>query len=288
MPSDFLSWEGLQNGVEKISKPMMISLFALMLILAVRSLILPGGGKGLEFYLIPDMEKVRKSGIFTVIYAAMGQAFFTLSLGIGSMSIFGSYISKERTLLTESRTIILLDTFVALMAGLIIFPACFAYGVDAGSGPGLIFVTLPEIFLKMSGGRIWGTLFFVFMCFASLSTVIAVFENIIAICMDVKGWSRKKAVLVNAVMLPVLSVPCVLGFNLWSGFMPFGKESNLMDLEDFLVSNNLLPIGALIFALFCTGRYGWGFEKYFAEANKGEEQSCRNGRASTLSGYFRY
>ena len=260
---------GLQNGVEKISKPMMISLFVLMLILAVRSLLLPGGEKGLEFYLVPDFANVREQGLFTVVYAAMGQAFFTLSLGVGSMSIFGSYISKERTLKTESRTIIILDTFVALMAGLIIFPACFAYDVNPGSGPGLIFVTLPEIFLKMAGGRFWGTLFFIFMCFASLSTVIAVFENIIAICMDVKGWSRGKAVAVNAVLLPVLSIPCVLGFNVWSGFMPFGDGSNLMDLEDFIVSNNLLPLGSLIFILFCTSRFGWGFDRFFAEANEG-------------------
>ena len=261
---------GLQNGVEKISKPMMISLFVLMLVLAGRSLLLPGGEKGLEFYLVPNFANVNSQGWFNVIYAAMGQAFFTLSLGVGSMSVFGSYITKERTLITESRTIILLDTFVALMAGLIIFPACFAYGVNPGSGPGLIFVTLPEIFRKMAGGRIWGTLFFIFMCFASLSTVIAVFENIIAICMDIRGWSRKKAVVVNAVVLPILSIPCVLGFNVWSGFMPFGAGSNLMDLEDFIVSNNLLPLGSLIFILFCTRRYGWGFDRFMAEANEGK------------------
>lgn len=262
--------KGLQNGVEKVSKPMMISLFLLMSVLAVRSLLLPGGEKGLAFYLIPNLDAIRKEGIFNVVYAAMGQSFFTLSVGMGSMMIFGSYISKERSLRGESQTIIALDTFVALMSGFIIFPACFAYHVNPGSGPGLIFVTLPEIFARMSGGRFWGTLFFIFMTFASLSTVIAVFENIIAIGMELMGWSRKKTVLFNAVVLPLLSVPCVLGFNVWKNIMPFGAGSNIMDLEDFLVSQNILPLGALVLALFCTHRYGWGFDKFLAEANTGK------------------
>lgn len=261
---------GLQNGVEKITKAMMVCLLLLMVALAVRSVTLPGAGEGLKFYLVPDFGRLVEQGVGNVVYAAMGQAFFTLSLGIGAMAIFGSYIGKERTLLSESVNITLLDTFVALMAGLIIFPACFSFGVNPGQGPGLVFVTLPNIFGGMAGGRVWGALFFVFMSFAALSTVIAVFENIVAFGMDLWGWSRKKAVLVNFFAILVLSLPCVLGYNVLSGFMPFGEGSAVLDLEDFLVSNTILPLGSLVYLLFCTSRYGWGWKNFVAEADEGK------------------
>ena len=261
---------GLQNGVEKITKIMMVCLLGLMVVLCVRSVTLPGAGEGLKFYLIPDFGRLAEHGVGTVVYAAMGQAFFTLSLGIGAMAIFGSYIGKDRTLLSESINITLLDTFVALMAGLIIFPACFAFGVNPGQGPGLVFVTLPNIFGAMAGGRFWGSLFFVFMSFAALSTVIAVFENIVAFGMDLWGWSRKKTVLVNLFVVLAISIPCVLGFNVWSAFAPLGEGSTVLDLEDFIVSNNILPLGSLLYLLFCTTRYGWGFKKFKAEADEGK------------------
>ena len=261
---------GLQNGVEKITKVMMLLLLALMLILAVRSVTLDGASEGLHFYLAPDFHKVVEYGLFDTIFAAMGQAFFTLSLGIGAIAIFGSYIDKSRSLTGEAVLVTLLDTFVALIAGLIIFPSCFAYGVDPGEGPSLIFITLPNVFNSMAGGRIWGALFFLFMIFAAVSTVIAVFENILSFAIDLTGCSRKKAVIVNIVVVAVLSMPCVLGFNVWSGFMPFGKGSGVLDLEDFLVSNNLLPLGSLIYLLFCTSRYGWGWKNFLKEADTGE------------------
>lgn len=261
---------GLQNGVEKITKVMMLLLLALMLILAVRSVTLDGASEGLHFYLAPDFHKVVEYGLFDTIFAAMGQAFFTLSLGIGAIAIFGSYIDKSRSLTGEAVLVTLLDTFVALIAGLIIFPSCFAYGVDPGEGPSLIFITLPNVFNSMAGGRIWGALFFLFMIFAAASTVIAVFENILSFAIDLTGCSRKKAVIVNIVVVAVLSMPCVLGFNVWSGFMPFGKGSGVLDLEDFLVSNNLLPLGSLIYLLFCTSRYGWGWKNFLKEADTGE------------------
>jgi len=261
---------GLQKGVEKITKVMMSSLFVIMLILVIRSVTLPGASEGLKFYLMPDFGKMMESGLFEVVFAAMGQAFFTLSIGIGSMAIFGSYIDKERSLMGESVSILCLDTSVALMAGLIIFPACFAFGVNPDSGPNLVFVTLPNIFNVMAGGRIWGSLFFVFMSFAALSTVIAVFENILSFAMDLWGWSRKKAVWVNAIAIIILSIPCVLGFNLWSGWQPLGAGSNIMDLEDFIVSNNLLPIGSLVYLFFCVTRYGWGWDNFMEEVNVGK------------------
>ncbi len=261
---------GLQKGVEKITKVMMSSLFVIMLILVIRSVTLPGASEGLKFYLMPDFGKMMESGLFEVVFAAMGQAFFTLSIGIGSMAIFGSYIDKDRSLMGESVSILCLDTSVALMAGLIIFPACFAFGVNPDSGPNLVFVTLPNIFNAMAGGRIWGSLFFVFMSFAALSTVVAVFENILSFAMDLWGWSRKKAVWVNAIAIVVLSIPCVLGFNLWSGWQPLGAGSNIMDLEDFIVSNNLLPIGSLVYLFFCVTRYGWGWDKFMDEVNAGK------------------
>lgn len=261
---------GLQGGVEKISKPMMLGLLALIVILAVNSIMLEGGAEGLKFYLIPDWKKVEEVGLFNVIIAALNQSFFTLSLGIGAMEIFGSYMNRDRTLLGESLRISILDTFVAIVSGLIIFPACFAYGVDPKAGPELIFITLPNVFSAMPGGRFWGSLFFLFMTFASFSTIIAVFENIIACCMDKWKLSRKKASLINGIILLLASMPCVLGYNVWSSFQPRGEGSAVLDLEDFIVSNLLLPIGSLIFLLFCVTKWGWGFDKYLEEANSGE------------------
>ena len=245
---------GLQAGVEKISKPMMIGLLLLIVVLAFHSIALDGGMEGLKFYLVPDWGKVEKSGLVNVIIAAMNQAFFTLSLGIGAMEIFGSYMSREHTLLGESLRIAVLDTFVAIVSGLIIFPACFAYGVDPGAGPELIFITLPNVFSSMPGGNIWGSLFFLFMTFASFSTIIAVFENIIACCMDKWKISRRKASVINGILLLIASLPCVLGYNVWSSFQPRGAGSAVLDLEDFIVSNLLLPAGSLIFLLFCVTR----------------------------------
>jgi len=261
---------GLQNGVERITKWMMLALLAIMVILAARSVTLPGAAEGLRFYLMPNLSVFERYSVHEVVFAAMGQSFFTLSLGIGSMAIFGSYIGKERRLVGEAVNITLLDTFVAITAGLIIFPACAAYGVAADSGPGLIFVTLPNVFNNMAGGRLWGSLFFVFLSFAALSTVIAVFENIVAGAMEKWNWSRKRAVLVCGVVLMVLSLPCILGFNVLSGFQPLGKGSGVLDLEDFIVSNNLLPLGSLIYVLFCVSPWGWGWKNYLAEANTGK------------------
>ena len=261
---------GLQKGVEKITKKMMILLLALMVILAIRSATLPGAGEGLRFYLLPDFKKAAESGLKEVIFAAMGQSFFTLSLGIGAIAIFGSYIDKKRRLTGEAVCVTVLDTCVALIAGMIIFPACFAFGVQPDSGPSLIFITLPNIFNSMSGGRIWGTLFFLCMLFAAASTIIAVFENIIAFAMDLTNCSRAKAVVINLIAIVILSLPCILGFNVLSGFQPLGAGSNVLDLEDFIVSNNLLPLGSLVYLLFCTSRYGWGWKKFCEEANAGE------------------
>lgn len=260
---------GLQKGVERVTKVMMIALLVIMVVLAVNSVFLDGGSEGLSFYLLPDFNRMAEIGVGEVIVGAMNQAFFTLSLGIGSMAIFGSYIDKKRSLLGEAVNVAVLDTFVALTAGLIIFPACFAYGVEANSGPPLIFITLPNIFNNMALGRLWGTLFFLFMTFASFSTVIAVFENIISMCMDLFGWSRKKTCFINCILLFLLSLPCVLGFNLWSGFQPLGPGSGVLDLEDFVVSNLLLPLGSLTYVLFCVTRYGFGWDKFVAEANEG-------------------
>ena len=273
----FICSRGVQAGVEKITKVMMLALFFLIVVLAVNSLMLDGGMEGLKFYLLPDFDRMAETGIGATIAAAMNQSFFTLSLGIGAMAIFGSYIGKERSLAGESLRVCLLDTFVAITAGLIIFPACFAFGVDADSGPNLIFITLPNIFNHMAGGRVWGSLFFLFMAFAAFSTVIAVFENIISCCMDLTGCSRKKAAFVNVFLMILLSLPCVLGFNLLSGFEPLGEGTSIMDLEDFLVSNITLPIGSLIYLLFCTSRYGWGWKNFLEEANTGKGLKLRNG-----------
>lgn len=261
---------GLQKGVERITKVMMTLLLFIIVVLAVRSMTLEGGIEGLRFYLMPDVARMQEVGIPETITAAMNQAFFTLSLGIGSMAIFGSYIDKSRSLLGESVNIAILDTFVAFVSGLIIFPSCFAFDISPDMGPSLIFITLPNIFNHMAGGRVWGTLFFVFMTFAAFSTILAVFENIISCGMDFFHWSRKKSCLVNLVALIVLSLPCVFGYNLWSSIQPLGEGSSILDLEDFMVSNVILPVGSLIYLLFCVTRYGWGFDHYLKEANTGE------------------
>lgn len=261
---------GLQNGLEKVTKFMMLALLTIMVVLAVNSILLKGAGEGLRFYLLPDFNRMMEIGFGNVLLGAMTQAFFTLSLGIGAMAIFGSYIGKERALLGEAVNVGILDTFVAFVSGLIIFPACFAYGVSPDSGPGLIFVTLPNIFNHMPMGRVWGSLFFVFMFFAAFSTVLAVFENIISCCMDLFGWTRKKACGINVILMIVLSMPCALGYNLLSGFRPIGTTSTVLDLEDFIVSNLLLPLGSLIYVVFATSRYGWGWDKFVAEANQGK------------------
>lgn len=261
---------GLQKGVERITKVMMLLLLFIIVVLAVRSITLEGGTEGLKFYLLPDVQRMRDVGILETITAAMNQAFFTLSLGIGSMAIFGSYIDKSRTLLGESVNIAMLDTFVALVSGLIIFPTCFAFDISPDMGPSLIFITLPNIFNHMVGGRVWGTLFFVFMTFAAFSTILAVFENIISCGMDLFHWSRKKSCLINLVALIVLSLPCVFGYNIWSAIQPLGEGSTILDLEDFVVSNMMLPVGSLVYLLFCVTRYGWGFDHYLKEANTGE------------------
>ena len=257
---------GLQNGVERITKYMMIVLLLLMIVLAINSFTLEGAKEGLTFYLKPDLSKVNGS----VVVAAMNQAFFTLSLGIGSMAIFGSYIGKERSLVGESVNILVLDTFVAITAGLIIFPACFTFDVEPAAGPKLLFVAMAKVFNNMAGGRWWGSLFFLFMFFAAMSTVIAVFQNILASVRELTGWGRIKACIVCGSSILVLSVPCALGFNLWSSFTPFASSSSILDLEDFLVSNCFLPLGSLCYVLFCVSRKGWGFENFLAEANAGK------------------
>lgn len=260
----------LQKGLERITKWMMVALLVIMVVLAINSVCTAGGSQGLRFYLVPDLARMMKVGIGNVVAGAMNQAFFTLSLGIGAMAIFGSYIGKERALMGESARVAALDTLVALCSGLIIFPACFAYGVQPDSGPSLIFITLPNIFNHMPLGRVWGSLFFVFMSFAAFSTVLGVFENIVSCTMDLSGWSRKKACLFNGILMLLLSMPCVLGFNVLSKFQPLGPGTGVLDLEDFVVSNLLLPLGSLIFIFFCTSRYGWGWKNFTKEANSGK------------------
>jgi len=264
----FVCSKGIQNGIEKVSKVMMILLLTLIIILAVNSLALTGAAEGIKFYLVPDMEKVKSIGIGHIITSAMSQAFFTLSLGIASMEIFGSYMTREKTIPSESIKICILDTFVAITAGLIIFPACFSYGVQPDQGPALIFVTLPNVFVNMAGGRIWGTLFFLFMTFACFSTVIAVFENLISFSIDMFNLSRTKAVIINAIIMLIGCLPCIFGFNILSGFSIFGK--GVLDIEDFIVSNLLLPVGAFLYSLFCSTKFGWGFEGYLNECNQGK------------------
>ena len=260
---------GLQKGIERVVKFMMAGLLVIMLGLALKAVSLPGGMEGISFYLAPDWQRAVDAGIWSLLNDAMNQAFFTLGLGIGSMCIFGSYLSKENSITQESLVIVCLDTFVALMSGFIIFPACFAFNMEPGAGPGLVFITLPNVFNEMVGGRFWGTLFFVFMSAAALTTVITVVENIISYSMDVWGWTRRKSSWVNFFVLTILTLPCILGFNVLSWVQPLGSGSNLMDLEDFILSNNLLSIGALTFMFFCCHRYGWGWDKFVAEADTG-------------------
>ena len=261
---------GLQNGVEKITKVMMMTLFVVMFVLVIRVLMLGNVSEGLKYYLVPDFERMASQGVMTVIFEAMGQAFFTLSIGIGSMQIFGSCIGKEKSLLGEAAIITGLDTLVAFMAGIIVIPSCFAFGIEPGAGPSLIFVTLPNVFNSMSGGRICGALFFVFMTFAAMSTVIAVFENIVNMCMEVFNIDRKKSCGINVILITVLSLPCALSFGVLAGFEPLGAGTGVLDLEDFIVSNNLLPLGALVYVLFCTRKFGWGWDNFEAEINTGE------------------
>ncbi len=274
----------IQKGLEKVTKVMMIALLGLIIVLVIHSLTLSGAKEGLSFYLVPNAEAIKKAGILNVIVAAMNQSFFTLSLGIGSMAIFGSFIDKKRSLLGESINIASLDTFVAFMSGLIIFPACFTYGITPDAGPNLIFVTLPTVFINMSGGRIWGSLFFLFMTFAALSTIFAVFQNIISCVQDLTKWDKKTTCVVCGLSLFILSIPCVLGFNLWSNFQPLGAGSGVLDLEDYIVSNILLPLGSLLFVIYCTRKCGWGFKKYQAEANQGKGAKIQN----WMRGYFTY
>lgn len=276
--------KGLQSGLERVTKGMMIALLLIMVVLAVNSLFMPGAKEGLSFFLVPDFTRMQEVGVVNTLVSAMNQAFFTLSLGIGAMSIFGSYIGKEHSLLGESVRIVVLDTFVAITAGLIIFPACFTYHVDQTSGPSLIFITLPNIFANMSMGRLWGSLFFLFMAFAARSTVLAVFENIICCGMELTGCSRKKSSLVNLVLIILLSMPCVLGYNLWAwdGFAVFGGA--VLDVEDFLVSNLFLPLGSLVYLLFCVTRYGWGWQNYKKEVNTGKGLKVQD----WMRGYLTY
>ena len=259
---------GVQKGLERVTKWMMMALIVLMLVLAVNSIFLPGGSEGLKFYLIPDLEQIKSVGFGNVVVGAMNQAFFTLSLGIGAMAIFGSYIGKDHALMGEAVRVCSLDTLVAFCSGLIIFPACFAYGVDVNSGPPLIFMTLPNVFNHLPLGRLWGSLFFIFMTFAAFSTVLAVFENIVCCIMELTHWSRKKTCLICCIGIFLLSLPCLLGYNLWSNVRPIAGR-DILDSEDFLVSTLLLPVGSLLFILFCTSRYGWGWDKFLAEANEG-------------------
>ena len=261
---------GIQKGVERVTKYMMVLLLALMLVLAVHSVSLDGAADGVRYYLVPNLETVADKGIGAVVFNAMSHAFFTLSIGVGSMLIFGSYIGKERSLLGESMVITGLDTFVALTAGFIIIPSCFAYGVEVGAGPSLIFITIPNLFTQMPGGRWWGTVFFIFLTFAAMSTVVAVFENIIAFFMDRYDWSRKKSTLISGPAITLLSLPCVFGYNLWSKVQLLGEGSTILDFEDFIVSNNMLPLGSLAFVLFCTHKNGWGFESFLEEVNSGK------------------
>lgn len=267
---------GVKNGLERITKVMMTVLIIIMIVLAVNSIFLDGGAEGIRFYLMPDAEKIKEIGLINVITGAMSQAFFTLSTGIGSMAIFGSYIGKERSLLGESLNIAMLDTFVAVSSGLIIFPACFAYNVQPDSGPSLIFITLPNIFNNIPLGRLWGTLFFIFLTFASFSTVMAVFENIISCTAELFNWSRRKSCIINCAAILVLSMPCILGFSVLKKIQPLGEGTNIMDLEDFIVSNILLPLGSLVIVLFCTLKKGWGWENFIAEANEGKGMKMQN------------
>ena len=275
---------GIQKGIEKVSKFMMTALLLIMIVLAIHSVMMKGAGAGIRFYLIPDFRQMAEIGIGNVIFGAMSQAFFTLSIGIGAMLIFGSYMEKDQRLFGEAVNITVLDTVVALMAGFIIIPACFAYGIEPGAGPSLIFITIPNIFAQVAGGRVWGGLFFLFLSFAAFTTLVAVFENIISFDMDLFGWSRKKSTLVSLILIIILSMPCVMGFNVLAGFTPLGEGSTIMDLEDFIVSNNLLPLGSLGYVLFCTKKNGWGWSSFLEEINQGEGWKFPAG----IKGYMSY
>lgn len=275
---------GIQKGIEKVSKFMMTALLLIMIVLAIHSVMMKGSGAGIRFYLIPDFRQMAEIGIGNVIFGAMSQAFFTLSIGIGAMLIFGSYMEKDQRLFGEAVNITVLDTVVALMAGFIIIPACFAYGIEPGAGPSLIFITIPNIFAQVAGGRVWGGLFFLFLSFAAFTTLVAVFENIISFDMDLFGWSRKKSTLVSLILIIILSMPCVMGFNVLAGFTPLGEGSTIMDLEDFIVSNNLLPLGSLGYVLFCTKKNGWGWNHFLEEINQGEGWKFPSG----IKGYMSY
>ncbi len=274
---------GLKNGLERVNKVMMLCLLGLIILLALHSLTLSGAGEGLRFYLFPDIQRAAESGLGKIITAAMNQAFFTLSLGIAAMEVFGSYMSKNNSLTGESIRICCLDTFVALMSGLIIFPACFSFNVQPDQGPSLIFITLPKVFINMTGGRLWGTLFFLFMTFASFSTVTAVFENLLASCIDNFGWTRKKSVITNCIFILIASLPCLLGYNVLSGVRLIGGR-DILDSEDFIVSNLLLPLGSLVYLLFCVSKWGWGFDNYLRETNTGEGLKMPR----TLKYYFQF
>lgn len=276
----FVCSMGLQNGVEQITKVMMVSLLAIMIVLVGRAVSLPHASEGLRFYLLPSLDKMKEAGIMNSVFAAMGQAFFTLSIGIGALAIFGSYIGKERALTGEAVSVTILDTFVAVVAGLIIFPSCYAFQIDPGEGPGLVFVTLPNVFNEMPGGRIWGALFFLFMTFAALSTIIAVFQNIVACGQDLWKWGLKKSILINGIALIILGLPCILGMTDWADVTIIGKS--IMDFEDFLVSNNLLPIGSVVYLLFCVTRYGWGWDNFMKEANEGTGLRMPGGKAMKI------
>lgn len=275
---------GIQKGIEKVSKFMMTALLLIMIVLAIHSVMMKGAGAGIRFYLIPDFRQMAEIGIGNVIFGAMSQAFFTLSIGIGAMLIFGSYMEKDQRLFGEAVNITVLDTVVALMAGFIIIPACFAYGIEPGAGPSLIFITIPNIFAQVAGGRVWGGLFFLFLSFAAFTTLVAVFENIISFDMDLFGWSRKKSTLVSLILIIILSMPCVMGFNVLAGFTPLGEGSTIMDLEDFIVSNNLLPLGSLGYVLFCIKKNGWGWNHFLEEINQGEGWKFPSG----IKGYMSY
>ena len=275
---------GLQNGVERITKVMMIALIVIMVVLGLHSLLLPGAQEGVAFYLLPNPENIRKAGLGNVIYGALNQSFFALSLGMGGMEIFGSYIGRERSLAGEAIGVAALDTFVAIVAGLIVIPACFTYGIEPGAGPSLIFLTLPNVFANLPGGQFWGSLFFLFLYFAALSTMIGVFENDVSFSIDLFGLDRKKAALIAGAVITIGSIPCALGFNVWSAFQPLKAGNCVMDLEDFFVSNLVLPIGSLVCCLFCTWKYGWGFDNYLKEANAGEGLKVHPG----LRFYFKY
>ena len=275
---------GIQKGIEKVSKFMMTALLLIMIVLAIHSVMMKGAGAGIRFYLIPDFRQMAEIGIGNVIFGAMSQAFFTLSIGIGAMLIFGSYMEKDQRLFGEAVNITVLDTVVALMAGFIIIPACFAYGIEPGAGPSLLFITIPNIFAQVAGGRVWGGLFFLFLSFAAFTTLVAVFENIISFDIDLFGWSRKKSTLVSLILIIILSMPCVMGFNVLAGFTPLGEGSTIMDLEDFIVSNNLLPLGSLGYVLFCTKKNGWGWNHFLGEINQGEGWKFPSG----IKGYMSY